>query len=140
KVWENRSQINAERSFQAYLYRIAENMVVDFFRKASRDHKLQLHLFSNAEECYSHIEEQLVDKERKAIIDLAINELSPQCRLVFTLCKVEGRSYDEVSKMLKISPNTISNHLIKAKKQLKGRLQNQADWVHFSLCLLALMA
>src|SRR5690606_27170061 len=120
--------------------RIAENMVFDFFRKASRERKLQDQLFLNREELYSHIEEQLIDKERKALLDSAINELSPQCRLVFKLCKLEGRSYDEVSKMLEISPNTISNHLTKAKKQLKDRLMNEADWVLLSLCMFAVIA
>ena len=34
KVWEYRASIDPEKSFRAFLFKIAENKVYDFFRKA----------------------------------------------------------------------------------------------------------
>src|SRR5207342_3843793 len=56
KIWYNRTSIDLDRSFRSYLFRIAENNVYDFFRKAARDKKIRARLFAAATEEYEHIE------------------------------------------------------------------------------------
>jgi len=126
KIWENRSQIDPEKSFRAYLFRISENMVYDFFRKASRDSKLRAQLKSNYIELYTHIEEGIFNKENKQRLSRAIELLPPQRRQIFILCKLEGKSYKEVSELLGISPSTINNQLLQANKFLKRMLSPDA--------------
>jgi len=48
KIWENRSLIDPEKSFRSLLFKIAENKVYDFFRKATRDKNLQSQLIALA--------------------------------------------------------------------------------------------
>ncbi|HEV8271042.1 MAG TPA: sigma factor [Chitinophagaceae bacterium] len=48
KIWNSRASIGPERTFRSYLFRIAENNVYDFFRKAARDKKLQTKLLAGA--------------------------------------------------------------------------------------------
>ena len=43
KIWNNRQNIDPEKSFRSYLFRIAENLVYDFFRKAARNKNCRLH-------------------------------------------------------------------------------------------------
>ncbi|GAB3917136.1 RNA polymerase sigma factor [Mucilaginibacter boryungensis] len=119
KIWDKRELIDPERSFRSYLFRIAENNVVDFFRKVACDKKLQVKLTVAATELYSHIEEAIYSREHLKILNQVVNELPPQCRLVFTLCKLEGKSYKEVSQTLGISVSTISNHLQKATQFIR---------------------
>lgn len=119
KVWEKRDLIDPEKTFRPYLFRIAENSVVDFFRKAACDKKLEMKLISASTEWYSHIEEAIYSRENAVMFDQAIKQLPPQCRLVFTLCKIEGKSYKEVSQILGISVATISNHLQKATRCIR---------------------
>ncbi|MGN6532751.1 MAG: RNA polymerase sigma factor [Ginsengibacter sp.] len=40
KLWNSRENIDPHKSFRSYLFRIAENNVYDFFRKAIRYKKL----------------------------------------------------------------------------------------------------
>ncbi|MDM1293374.1 RNA polymerase sigma-70 factor [Sphingobacterium sp. N143] len=127
KVWENRGKIDPERSFEGYLYRIAANMVTDFYRKISKDRNYQQYLIAIQETVYQHIDELLENKYRRELIDNALTELPPKCRTVFQLCKIEGRSYEEVSDLLQISPNTISNHLNRANKRILLFLQNPVN-------------
>lgn len=127
KIWENREQLDPEQSLRAYLFRIAHNMVIDFFRKAARNKTYQEHLMLNANLSYSHIEEMMDDHQRQAFLSKALETLSPQSRLVFKLCKLEGKSYEEISQLLQISTNTVSNHLVKANKHLKSHLDNPAN-------------
>lgn len=126
-VWNNRTGIDPERSFRAYIFRIAENNVFDFFRNALRVKKMQSHILIIATEHYEHIEELLSRKENNAILHKAINSLSPQRQQVFRRCKLEGKSYAEVSVELGISVSTISDHIVKAKKTIREYLFDNID-------------
>ncbi|HMT75933.1 MAG TPA: RNA polymerase sigma-70 factor, partial [Chitinophagaceae bacterium] len=127
KIWENRFSIDANKSFRSYLFKIAENKVYDLFRKAARDRKLQAQITAIATEQYMHIEELLIRKEYGAIIEKAIKLLPPQRQQIFRLCKMEGRSYEEVSKLLGISVSTISDHIVKSGRTLREYLYLNLD-------------
>ena len=66
------------------------------------------------------VEDSFVRKEEQKVLEKAVNLLPPQRKLIFILCKIEGRSYAEVSKILAISPATVSNHLVLAMKQIRN--------------------
>jgi RNA polymerase sigma-70 factor (family 1) len=127
KVWELRAGLDMERSFQAYLYRIAENKVYDFFRKAARDKKLGDALIASAIESYSHIEEMVLHDESLRLVQGAIDQLPPVRRQVFMLCKIEGKTYEEIASTLGISVSTISDHIVKANRALKTYLHGHTD-------------
>lgn len=123
KLWNKRENINPEKSFRSYLFRITENNVYDFFRKAARDKKLQDALIKSACENYQHVEENLLTKENEQILQDAINLLPPKRRQIFQLIKIEERSYDEVSALLNISVSTINDHIVKAMKSIREALK-----------------
>lgn len=127
KVWDKRQDLDPERSFRSYLFRIAENQVYDFFRKAARDKRLEAYLVNAASEFYSHVEESLYRKESAAMINKAIAQLPPKRRHIFTLCKLEGRSYEEVSLLLGVSTSTINDHVVKASRTVRDYLLLSKD-------------
>ena len=49
---------------------------------------------------------------------MAINTLSPECRRVFMLSRVEGKKNKEIAEQLDISINTVKYHLKQALKRL----------------------
>jgi RNA polymerase sigma-70 factor (family 1) len=120
KVWDLRQQIDVERSFRSWLFKIAENKVYDCFRKAARDHKLRLILLAAATDSYEHIEAIIINKENNHLLQQAIESLPPQRKQVFRLCKLEGKSYEEVSRQLGISTSTISDHIVKASRAIRA--------------------
>lgn len=127
KVWEKRDGLNPEQSFKSYLYKVAENLVYDHFRKLARDKKLQERFRAITTELYSHTEEDLLNKENRTIIDRAVAMLPPQRKAVFTLCKLEGKSYEETGEILGISASTVSNHLVKATKLVREQILKSGD-------------
>ncbi|MGE0078272.1 MAG: RNA polymerase sigma factor [Bacteroidales bacterium] len=133
KLWETRERIDLSKPFKAYLYTIASNLVYDFFRKSANRKKYEKHLLSLADEHYSHIEEALFSKDNQTLINEAIDQLPPQRKQIFTLCRLEGKSYDEVSDMLKISKSTIQDHIVKANRAIKDYLSNHPDLLIFLL-------
>ncbi len=137
KIWNNREKINPNLSFRSYLFRIAENKVVDFFRKAARDKKLQAIVIKSACVEYSHVEEDFCEKENEQILHDVINLLPPRRRQIFQLIKMEGHSYDEVSQLLSISTSTINDHMVKATKFIREQLQDSSV-IALSLLLILL--
>jgi len=119
KVWNKREVITIDQPFRYYLLTLTNNIVNDFYRKAARDRKLQDEIIAASTELYNPTEEQIYYKESKELMDQAIDSLPSQQKLVFQMCKIEGKSYDEVSKLLGISTSTISNHIVKATKSIK---------------------
>jgi len=124
KIWNKRNVINIDQPFRYYLLTLANNIVNDFYRKAARERKLQDEIIAASTELYNPTEEQIFYKESKAFLDKAIESLPAQQALVFKLCKIEGKSYEEVSQLLGISTSTISNHIVKATKSVKRHFFN----------------
>jgi RNA polymerase sigma-70 factor (family 1) len=124
KIWDNRQRIDIGKSFRSYLFKIAENKVYDFFRKAARDKKRKAQLISLATNEYVPVEELWQSDEKSAILQKAIDSLPPQRQLVFRLCKLEGKSYKQVSELLGISVSTISDHIVKATKSIRDYFEN----------------
>ena len=122
KLWDTRAQLDPEKSLRSYLFKISENMVMDVFRKAARDKRMQVKLRSAQTETYSHIEEKIFSDQDNSLLQQAIDKLPPQRKQVFMLCKIEGKSYKEVSELLGISASTINDHLLKANRFLKQQL------------------
>lgn len=136
KIWENRLQIDPEKSFRAYLFRIAENMVYDYYRRAARDLKMQLTMMQTSTELYSYIEEDIMIRENSDLLRKVVAMMPPQRRQVFTLCKLEGKSYKEVEKIMGINGKTINSHLFQAGKFLKEHLKKDSG---LSMLILASM-
>ncbi len=122
RVWLNRKKINPELPVKAYLFHIGENLIIDKIRKANREKRFVLAYKMESAEGYSHIEEDLYKKENRALLDQLIAQAPEKSRTVFRLCKLEGRSYEEVSKLLSISIATVNSHISKVNRMLRGYL------------------
>lgn len=127
KIWELRGQIDPEKSFKSFLYKIAGNLVYDHFRKVSRDKRLSDNLLYLLEEEYSHSEESVIYNESVELLHMAINQLPEMRRRVYVLGKMEGKTYEEISAQLGISHSTISDHIVKANRFIKTYLTSRTD-------------
>ncbi|MBK0380062.1 RNA polymerase sigma factor [Mucilaginibacter segetis] len=123
KVWENRQSIKIEGSFKSFLFKVAENLVFMYFRKVAKDNRLIENLIRANIEFDINAEEIVISRQDQELLYAAIAKLPPQRKQVYTLCKLEGKSYEEVSKELGISTSTISDHIVKANKTVKQFLQ-----------------
>ena len=126
RIWDKRSLIDPQQPFKSYLYRIAQHILYDFYRKVARDERLQRELKLSHASSYDPISEGIFLKETQSILNQAIASLSEQQSQIFTLCRIEGKSYKEVSEMLGISVHTVSTHMTRASKRVQEfMLKNQ---------------
>jgi RNA polymerase sigma factor (sigma-70 family) len=119
KIWEMREGIDPGRSFKSFLYKVAENMVYGYFRQVARDRRLLAGLVAASVEAGINAEESMIARESFELLMKAIGNLSPQRKLVYMLCKLEGKSYGQVGRELGITASTISDHMVKANKAVK---------------------
>src|SRR5688572_18836418 len=119
KLWEHRSFIDPEKSFRSYLFKIAENKIYDFFRKAAREKTIESNLLalSTVDQCVTV--ENTADRNHLVLLRQAIEMLPPQRRQVIRMCKLDAKSYKEVSELLGISVSTISDHIVKGTKSIR---------------------
>lgn len=118
KIWEKRGYIDAEKSFQSFLYRIAQNLVTDLFRRLALDRKMMESFIAEASDTYIPFDES-VEIETKQLLQKALNILPAQRKKIYTLIKIEGKTYEEVSNLLGISTSTVNDHVVKATKTLR---------------------
>lgn len=120
KIWERRTQIDPEQPFGGYLYRIAQRMLTDHYRKLARTTVLYKQVRKDNPETANYTDEEIDGRETKTLIQQAINRLPPQQQRAFNLCKIEGKSYKEAAEIMCISPETVHAHLVKATQSVKA--------------------
>ena len=129
KLWQKREDIDPQQSFEAYLFTIAQHLVYDHFRRIAKDKRLTARLLLNATDYYLHSDVLLETKESRELLQKAIDQLSPQRRAVFTRCKIEGKTYEEISLELGISVPTVNSHMTQSMKLVREYLLRNQDIV-----------
>lgn len=124
KIWDMGNKLATIEKLDAYLFRTVKNACFSFLAKkkiitADID-SVVVSSISN----YENPENQLLVSEMEKKISNCVNELPPQCVMVFKLIKEEGFSYKKVSTILEISQNTIETHMRIALKRIKSALNN----------------
>lgn len=136
KVWEIRSRLNPDLSFKAYLYRISRNLIYKFLKKAASDETLLANAMHHFKPDNNEVELNFQWKEYEEKINEAILKLPPKRQIVFKLCREQNKSYDEISKELGISRNTVKEHMVMAMRNISEYLKLNSG---ISLPLIALM-
>ena len=114
----------------AYLYKMALNLARDCQRERHRSRARDRHWVDATQ---THLGGEPVvgqppadvaygAKQKLARLAAALEELSPQCRTVFTLHKFEGLPHAEISTRLGIARGTVEKHMTTALKHLIKRL------------------
>jgi RNA polymerase sigma-70 factor (family 1) len=126
KIWEIKSRINPELSFKAYLYRICRNSVFKLLKKMAVDENLRVEVMQFTQSV-ADADLKLLWQQYEAILQTAINNLSPQRQKVFRLCREEGKTYEQVADELGISRNTVKEHMVLAMKLIREHFELYGD-------------
>ncbi|RQP17708.1 MAG: sigma-70 family RNA polymerase sigma factor [Parapedobacter sp.] len=120
RLWDRRETIDPEQPIAGYLFRISANLVHDHFRKLVRDQKTVRAFWETVllhQEDPDTVRQQEMDETLYKVLD----QLSPQRKRVFLLCKFEQKTYQQVADLLHISVSAVRDHIIKANKYLKSQ-------------------
>ena len=133
EVFNSINKFKGESKLSTWIYRISTNKCLEFIRKKNTKKRFAF-LQSISGEDYvldkssyfteiNHPGLVLEQKETSETLFLAINKLPEAQRLIFTLNKIEDKSYKEISEITDKSIGSIESLLFRAKKNLQTILE-----------------
>lgn len=135
KIWLNRQKIGNAETFNAYIYTITKNEVLNLIRTNLRDQSFRDELFLRSVAQEYHTQNQVEFDEVKTGIDKIVASLPPKRHQVFILSRTEGLSNREIAQQLNISEKTVEDHITHAIKYIKNSLKEMGiiSLLHFFL-------
>ena len=132
EVFKSIAKFKGDSKLSTWIYRIATNKCLEFIRKKNTKKRFafmqtimgneipidKTHYFTE----FNHPGVVLENKEKSAIIFKAINTLPETQRVIFTLAKIDGKSYQEIVEITGKSLSSVESVLFRAKKTLKEKL------------------
>lgn len=131
QVFESQSHFRGEAELSTWIYRIAVNKSLDFIRRKKRKKRFaQLtSLFGVGEKdevldipVPENPQKELEGKERKQILDWAVNTLAENQKAAITLSKYEEFSNKEIADIMEMSVSAVEALIHRAKKNLHKQL------------------
>ncbi|MDD8030416.1 MAG: sigma-70 family RNA polymerase sigma factor [Acidobacteriota bacterium] len=127
KVYFSLPKFRFESEFSTWLYQIAINHIRDYLRKHKKEEKdLRLEDIPEPslpeEEVSLKMAEKQEEERRKILLKQKLEEMPEKYRLILSLRDIQGLSYEEISKILKLSPGTVDSRLFRARRLLRKKL------------------
>jgi RNA polymerase sigma-70 factor (family 1) len=121
KIWEKRDQLQSGYSFKSYIFTIAFNIIKKHFRQKSRFNKFATEelLINVTNETLQQID---YNSLKNYVLELA-ETLPAKRREVFIKSRFDGLKNKEIAEELGLSKKTIENHLNRALKEIRGRME-----------------
>jgi len=132
QVYQSVSSFKGDSKFSTWLYRIAITKSLDHERRKKRKKRFAFvkSLFGEESEViihppdFNHPGVVMDKKENAAALFQAINTLPENQRIAFSLHKVEGLSYQEVSEVMNTTVSSVESLMHRAKNNLKKNLED----------------
>jgi RNA polymerase sigma-70 factor (ECF subfamily) len=121
KIWENKSSLDPEKTFSAYIFTIARNLLSNIWQKRANEllyQKNLMHSIPAGNTTEKEVEFRMLDE----YINTLIGQLPPARKEVFVLSRRHLYSNKEIAKKLNISENTVESQLRKAMRFLREKI------------------
>jgi RNA polymerase sigma-70 factor (family 1) len=120
KMWEKRVSFARYDKVSGWLFVTTYNSALNNLRKRARDNRRLSTVIHQSKE---HEETDFIEQETMFLLmSEAIEQLPPQRKKVFQLCKLEGLTYDQAAEQLSISRNTVKEHISKAVEFIRSHV------------------
>jgi RNA polymerase sigma factor (sigma-70 family) len=134
EVFKSISNFKGDSKLSTWIFRIATNKSLDFIRKKNTKKRFgfmqriigseipidQTNYFTE----FDHPGILMENKEKSATIFKAIDTLPESQRVIFTLAKIDGKSYQEIVEITGKSLSSVESILYRAKRGLQVKLEN----------------
>jgi len=128
KVYNSIHAFKGESGLYVWIYRIAVNTSLDYYRKRKRKQQLLERTLTERKRVHKTVQYRTpaditMNLELKEVVSVAIESLPKKHKSVVVLREIEGLSYQEIAKVLKCSVGTVMSRLFYARKRLITLLQ-----------------
>lgn len=120
KLWLYRNKLHEISNLDGFIFKIVRNQAFNHLRAAAHNDKLLKEIFHHFRSEQNNIEDRLISSDYQILMQEALNNLSPQRRLVYELSRNKGLNHEEIADQLNLSKNTVKNHIVSALKQIRS--------------------
>ena len=137
-LWDKKAKLVDDTNLSGYLYTVAKNNCLTKLRDLKYSKKLydstnlgDLELRANFDALSSLDTSSLTFSEIEIIIKETMEQLPPQCRVVFQLSRFDEKKYREIAEELCISVKAVEGHMTKALKLFRTNLKDYLPLVAY---------
>ena len=134
EVYKSIGKFKGNSKLSTWIYKICTNKCLEFIRKKNAKKRLvfiqrilgneipldKTNFFTE----FNHPGILLEHKEQSETIYLALNTLPESQKTVFTLAKLDGKTYQEIAEITGKSMSSVESIMFRAKKNLQKKLAN----------------
>lgn len=135
KAFRSLDQYSDVHSFSTWLFRIANNHFIDFYRKKNRLKEITRLQSINVEGDNASLElicrepdpeEKYISKEKFSQVRMVVNQLKPDYKEIIIMRFFEELSYEEIQKKTDLPMGTLKAKLYRARVLLHSMLRDQS--------------
>jgi len=133
KVWQKRDIFASIENPKLYCFVSVKNMSINRLQVNKKLTSPPLEDWdTHISTVFFNPEELMISKEAVSNIMSSVNQLPPKCKTIFKMVKEEGLKYNEVAKLLDISPKTVEAQMAIALRRIRNctEFKNEFPFVH----------
>ena len=133
QIFNSIHKFNGNSKLSTWIYRITTNKCLEFIRKQKTQKRYNFLQFIMGNDIpldktsyfteLNHPGIILENKEKSETLFYAINQLPKAQKIVFTLHKIDDKSYQEISDIIQKSVSSVESLMFRAKKNLQKLLE-----------------
>jgi RNA polymerase sigma-70 factor, ECF subfamily len=123
-LWEQRNQVDENKSLVAYLYSIARYMIYQDFRHKVYKKAAFDHFTLNSSVTNDSTKDEVLFNELLTFLESQIEKLPGRQREIIKLSRYDGLTYRQIAEQLNISENTVDTQIRRALDFLRDKLEN----------------
>jgi len=121
-LWIEAPHLQIRASLKSYLFAGVKNRCFDFQKHHKVINKYQAYILSTKEGGENTTDQYYAESELRQAIQKSLEKLSPRCREIFELSRLNGLSNHEISEKLGISKRTVEIQISNSLKILRNEL------------------
>lgn len=123
KASTNLHQLKSQGSLKSWLYRIAYNTIMDFYRQRESFDELPLELVAEEEDTGAQAREELSE-----CLQPLIDELSPKYAIPLRLAELEGLPQKEIAKQLGLTLSGAKSRVQRSRVKFREQMMACCDF------------
>jgi RNA polymerase sigma-70 factor (family 1) len=129
KIWDRRDNMLTIQSFRPFIFRLARNKVIDWYRKNESKKNYCTFYSENYRDEAVSVTDDLLFEEYYAIAMDAIARLPSRQKQIFNLRHTEDLSLSEIAGELQISLHAVKKQLYQATRFVREYLHKHGEWL-----------
>jgi RNA polymerase sigma-70 factor (ECF subfamily) len=123
RAYQNFDRFEPGTNFRAWMHRILKNVFINYCHGQRRRSEVPLEEYDAASDpADADLMREAFDEE----VEQALDALADEYRAVVVMADIQGLSYEEISRALKVPVGTVRSRLFRARRLLRRSLREYA--------------